>query len=142
LARNVDAHVQSASETGERAVAGKMSGLLDLHDEVTWEARHFGVRQSLTSQITAYDRPRYFHDRMIRGIFKSLEHDHEFIEIDDGQTLMIDVLRFEVPGGSIGKLLGQYVIGPHLARFLQHRGKELKRIAESEQWTQFVSTAN
>lgn len=32
LARDVDAHVKTSSPTGERAVGGKTSGLLDLGD--------------------------------------------------------------------------------------------------------------
>ncbi|MGI8847734.1 MAG: hypothetical protein ACR2GX_05650 [Candidatus Dormibacteria bacterium] len=50
LARSVDLHTQS-SHVPERAVAGKTSGLLELGDEVTWEARHFWKLQRLTSRI-------------------------------------------------------------------------------------------
>src|SRR3954447_25672503 len=78
LARSVEAHVQSTSASGERVVAGRGSGLLELGGEVTWEGRHFGVRQRLTSAITRYERPEFFQDRMVRGAFKSLEHDHVF----------------------------------------------------------------
>lgn len=60
LARSVDAHVASAEGTGERAVAGRRSGLLVLGEEVTWEARHLGIRQRLTSRITAFERPTFF----------------------------------------------------------------------------------
>lgn len=45
LARDVDAHVSTSASTGERAVGGKTSGLLDLGDVVTFEAVHFGIRQ-------------------------------------------------------------------------------------------------
>src|SRR5690349_4793455 len=84
LARSVDAHLESAKSTGERVVAGRTSGLLELGEEITWEARHLGVRQRLTSRITAFDRPSYFQDRMVRGIFKSFEHDHHFQPQPDG----------------------------------------------------------
>jgi hypothetical protein len=40
LARSIDAHQVSATGTEERAVAGTTRGLIDLNDEVTWEARH------------------------------------------------------------------------------------------------------
>ena len=39
LARDVGAHVRSTAGTGERAVGGVTIGLLELGDEVTWEAR-------------------------------------------------------------------------------------------------------
>jgi hypothetical protein len=38
LARDVDAHLKTSSSTGERAVAGEISGLLELGDVVTFEA--------------------------------------------------------------------------------------------------------
>ena len=45
LARSVDAHLASTAATQERGVAGKMHGLLELGDEITWEGKHFGVRR-------------------------------------------------------------------------------------------------
>ena len=41
-ARDVTVHIESARDTGERAVAGVTHGPMDLGDTVTWEARHFG----------------------------------------------------------------------------------------------------
>jgi hypothetical protein len=39
LARNIDAHVASASGTSERAMAGVTSGLIGLGQQVTWEIK-------------------------------------------------------------------------------------------------------
>ena len=78
LARSVDAHVESARTTGERAVGGVTSGLLNLGDEVTSRAKHLGVTQELTSRIIAFDRPRHFRDEMVRGAFRRLVHDDYF----------------------------------------------------------------
>jgi len=77
-ARDLDLHILSMSRTGERAVAGRTTGLIELGQHVTWEARHFGVRQRFTSQITAFDRPRHFQDSMTNGAFRSFVHDHHF----------------------------------------------------------------
>ena len=49
LARDVDAHLRSTARTGERTVSGVTVDLFDLEDEVTWEARHVGVRRRLTA---------------------------------------------------------------------------------------------
>src|SRR5205809_6072277 len=76
LAGSVEAHVRSTRASGERVVAGRTSGLLELGEEVTWEGRHFRVRQRLTSAITQFERPWFFQDRMVRGAFAALEHDH------------------------------------------------------------------
>src|SRR5712675_3797813 len=99
--RDLDLHLESMVHTGERAVAGKTSGLIELGEQVTWEARHFGVRQRFTSHITAFDRPRYFQDSMLRGAFRSFVHDHYFEAGADG-TIMKDVLTFRSPLAVIG----------------------------------------
>lgn len=129
LARSVDAHLESAAGTGERVVGGKLSGLLELGDEVTWEAKHFGITQRLSSKITAY-RPRtFFQDRMTRGAFRFLEHDHFFEPEGDG-TLMIDVMRFQAPLGPLGWIAERILLAPHLREFLTTRGLALKAMAE------------
>jgi ligand-binding SRPBCC domain-containing protein len=131
LARSVDTHVQSAYRSGEKVVAGRTSGLLELGEEVTWQARHLGVTQRLTSRITAFQPPIYFQDRMVRGAFTFLEHDHHFNSEADGGTIMIDTLRFQAPFGPVGWLAERLILAGHLRRFLQQRGAVLKAIAES-----------
>ena len=130
LARDIDAHLVSTTETGERVVAGRTSGLMEFGDTVTFEARHLGVRQRLTSRITAFDRPRYFRDRMVRDAFQSFEHDHFFETLPDGRTRMTDVLRFRVPFGVLGWPAGRWIVGPYLGQFLVRRAGVLKTLAE------------
>jgi ligand-binding SRPBCC domain-containing protein len=78
LARSVEVHLAGTVHSGETAVAGVTSGLIGMAQCVTWRAKHFGVWQRLTSEITAMDRPAYFQDTMIRGAFRSMKHDHFF----------------------------------------------------------------
>ena len=42
LSRNIDIHLLSTSQTNEKAVAGKTSGLIELNETVTWKGKHFG----------------------------------------------------------------------------------------------------
>jgi hypothetical protein len=74
LSLSVDLHRHSVAHTRERPVAGVTQGMMRLGDTVTWEAVHLGVKQRLTTQITAYDRPQGFTDEMIRGVFHSMKH--------------------------------------------------------------------
>jgi ligand-binding SRPBCC domain-containing protein len=78
LARDVDAHKQSAKGTQEKAIASRTSGLCEAGDIITWEAKHFGIRQYLTVKITQMNRPYSFEDVMMKGIFKSMRHIHTF----------------------------------------------------------------
>jgi len=138
LARSVDAHMQSASTTSETVVAGRTSGMLALNEDVTWQARHFGVRLSLQSRITSFRRPEYFQDSMVRGPLKSLVHDHYFDDAGNGVTTVRDVFTFSAPVPGIGRLVEGLVLRRHFQRFLEARNAELKKMAESEAWRRFV----
>jgi ligand-binding SRPBCC domain-containing protein len=137
LARSIDLHVRSTSATREHAVGGKTTGLLDLGDEITWRARHFGVWRSLSGRISAYDRPRHFEDTMLRGAFKYLRHDH-FFDDAGGGTLMRDVFEYAAPLGLLGRLAERLFLTAYLRRFLEARNRELKAVAESDEWVQFI----
>ena len=129
LARDVDAHLQTSSSTGERAVGGKITGLLDLGDIVTFEAVHFGLKQRLTSKIVEFDRPRRFVDEMVSGAFASLRHVHEFV--DDGRSvLMRDTLTWRSPLGILGVIADKLFVEKHMRDFMVNKQSALKECAE------------
>jgi len=138
LARSVDVHVRGAAATGERAVAGKTAGLLGLGDEVTWQATHFGLRLRLASRITRFERPDRFRDSLVRGPLARLDHDHEFQDDGAGGTLMSDRFDYGAPLALAGRLAELLFLTRHLRRFLDARNRELKRIAESDEWTRYL----
>ena len=129
LARDVEAHVKTSSSTGERAVAGKTSGLLDLGDVVTFEAVHFGIRQRLTSKIVELDRPSRFVDEMLQGAFASLRHIHEFVA-DGVSVVMRDTLTWRSPLGFLGVVADKLFVERHLRAFIVKKQSELKEYAE------------
>ncbi len=130
LARSVDLHQQSMQHTNEKAIAGKISGLIEQGETVTWQAQHlFKVRQ-LTSKITSMDAPYYFRDIMIEGDFKLMEHDHYFKTIAGG-TEMKDVFKFKSPYGLLGSLVDWLFLKSYLKNLLIKRNNTLKRIAEA-----------
>lgn len=137
LARSVELHTRSTGDTDERAVAGVTRGLLGPGDAVTWRARHFGVRQQLTSRIVQFDRPHHFRDSMVRGAFARFDHDHFFDE-QAGVTTMRDVFDYTSPLGPLGRLADRLVLAAYMHRFLAARGAELRRVAESDEWRAYV----
>lgn len=130
-ARDIDLHVRSIGHTGERAVAGRTSGRIELGESVTFRGRHFGIVQHFTSQVTAFDRPRHFQDRMTRGAFRSFQHDHYFVETE-GRTTMIDVVEFRSPLGALGRLVDKLILSSHLTRLLQARAQAIRIAAEAD----------
>lgn len=126
--------------TEERAVAGVTSGLIGMGDEVTWEARHLGVRQRLTVRVTALDRPKRFQDTMIAGAFRRMVHDHEFEEHPAG-TRMRDRFEFHSPLGFLGRLVDSLFLTAYMRRFLAGRNTSLKELAESDEWRHLLDHA-
>jgi ligand-binding SRPBCC domain-containing protein len=130
LARDIDFHTRSLERTGERAIAGRTSGLISLGESVTWEARHLGIRQRFTAEVTAFDRPAYFRDVMTTGTFRSFAHDHRF-EARHGGTIMTDEVVFRSPLGPLGWLVDYLFMAGYLRRLLEGRCQAIKREAES-----------
>src|SRR5713226_1430526 len=130
LSLSVDLHRHSVAHTHERPVAGVTSGVMKLGDTVTWEAMHFGIKQHLTSKITAYERPYRFTDEMVRGAFRELTHLHEFVPQPPG-TLMIDLFAFRAPLGILGKLAERLVLTRYMKGLLLTRNRYLKQVAEA-----------
>ena len=96
LSLSIDAHLDSMRRSHERAVAGVTSGTIGLGESVTWRARHFGVMWTMTSQITALERPRRFVDEQVRGPFRVFRHEHRF-ERDGDVTVMTDTVTLRSP---------------------------------------------
>jgi ligand-binding SRPBCC domain-containing protein len=137
LARSIDAHRHTAAATGEKAVGGVTSGLLGPEQEVTWEARHFGVVQRLRVKMTRFERPSHFQDVMVAGAFRSMQHDHTF-EAGEGGTIMRDRFEFAAPLGPVGWLAERLFLARSMRRFLEERNAALKRIAESDDWRKYL----
>ncbi len=131
LSRNIDVHQQSQARNKEKAIAGKISGLIEEGEEVTWEAVHFGVRQRLTSRIVAMKRPAYFRDSMVAGAFKRFDHDHFFESIPGGHTRMKDVFDYTSPLGPLGHLADALFLKNYMRRLFEERNAIIKQMAES-----------
>lgn len=138
LARSIDAHMAGSADTGERAVAGRTSGLIESGETVTWEAKHFGIRQKLTVRVTHFDRPREFADEMISGAFAFMNHRHSFEATGEG-TRMTDEFFFASPCGIFGKIFDRLFLEGYMRRFLLLRARELKRVAESDEWRRYLT---
>jgi ligand-binding SRPBCC domain-containing protein len=130
LSLSVDLHRHSVAHTHERPVAGVTSGIMKCGESVTWEAVHFGIKQRLTSKITAYERPYRFTDEMVQGIFQEMTHLHEFVPQLPG-TLMIDLFTFRAPLGILGRVAEVLVLTHYMKGLLLRRNRYLKQVAEA-----------
>ncbi|KFE61097.1 hypothetical protein DB31_4532 [Hyalangium minutum] len=129
LARDLDFHQRSLAHTGEQIVGGRRGGLIELDEEVEWQARHLGLRWRLRSRITVLERPHRFTDIQVHGPFASLEHRHLFEPVEGG-TRMVDEWEHRAPLGPLGWLADQLFLARHMKRLLEIRNTALKQEAE------------
>ena len=140
LARSVEVHLAGNIHWGEQAVAtgGVTSGLVKLGERVTWRAKHFGVWHRLTSEITQMDRPAYFQDVMIDGIFRAMRHDHYFRSASVTETEMRDVFEFAAPLPVLGRFAEIAFLRRYMRNLLRERNAVIKQIAESAEWVRYL----
>ena len=122
---------------GMKPVEGKTAGLIVSGDRLVWRGWKFGMPSMHETLITGYDRPRFFQDTMGRGRFRRFQHDHSFEEVD-GYTLLVDNVRFSMPFGPLGRLVGKHLVVPHVLELMLRRFALLKRIAEGPDWERYL----
>jgi ligand-binding SRPBCC domain-containing protein len=120
-------------------VAGRIYGLVTAGDTVHWEGMKLGFANHHVSLIApeTWSPPHFFQDRMIDGRFRSFEHDHRLTETPEG-TLLEDRVRFTMPLGWPGWLVGRTILVPHISSLMRRRFDLLKRLAETEEWRHYL----
>lgn len=138
LSRSLDFHAYSQAHRNEMAVGGKTTGLINLGETVTWRAKHLGISQKLTVEITKFDKPYSFRDSMVKGAFKRFDHDHIFEQVNGG-VKVTDVFDYDSPLSFIGKIFDFLVLKSYMTRFSTERNRALKQALESEAWKAFLN---
>lgn len=130
LARSVEVHLESTSHTQEKVIRGRSSGLCQPGDIITWRARHFGIVQHLTVEITQMIPFTFFQDKMVKGAFKEFTHDHLF-NYENGKTIMEDIFNYSAPLPILGKFAEQTFLNKYMLTLLIKRNSVIKKLAES-----------
>lgn len=138
LSRSINLHQVSTASTNEKAIDGVMTGLINKGETVTWQAKHLFKTRLFTSKITGMKSPDFFIDEMIKGDFKSFHHEHHFKAAANG-TIMIDLLNFETPYGTFGKIANTLFLRSYMEKFLRKRNEVIKEYAETQKWKAILS---
>jgi ligand-binding SRPBCC domain-containing protein len=88
---------------------------------VRWEALH-----------TAYDPPRMFEDKQVKGPFRSWRHRH-IVEPHAEGALLRDEIEYEPPLGFLGRLGAPLLIVPRLQRLFDYRHEVTRKWCEERQ---------
>jgi hypothetical protein len=82
---------------------------------------------------------------MLRGAFRSMQHDHYFSAISNDTTSsdtteMRDVFRFAAPVPILGRIAETLVLRRYMQALLRERNAFIQQIAESpsEEWSQYL----
>jgi len=138
LARSVDVHKQSMNKHREEAVAGIRCGLIEKNETVTWKAKHLFKTRFFRTEIIDMKKPDMFVDEQVKGDFKMMKHIHHFKPCDNG-TIMIDLVEFEAPYGTVGKIFNKIYLTTYVKKLIEQRNKVLKEFAETDKWRKFLS---
>jgi ligand-binding SRPBCC domain-containing protein len=133
LARSITLHKRAMEHSQEDAIRGRMTGLIEADETVTWRAKHFGKMRELTTRITEMRKKEYFCDEMVEGDFTFMKHEHFFKEIGNG-TVAIDIFEFGTPYGKLGLWLEKLFLRRYMKKLLVMRNNTIKEYAESEKW--------
>lgn len=124
---------------GMHPVEGRTGGMVTSGDTIRWEGIQLGFFNYHVSLIEpeTWDPPYIFQDRMLAGRFRTFEHDHRFIETENG-TFIDDCVRFTMPFGRAGDFVGRMIIVPHILSQMRRRFELLKHLAETEEWRDYL----
>ena len=138
LSRSVDLHKSSMLHHQEEIITGVQTGLMAKGDTVTWQAKHLLRTRKVKVALTEMTAPTFFADEMLEGDFKRMRHEHFFEAVHEG-TRMMDFFSFESPFGVLGKIANAIFLKQYMTRLLLERNKEIKRIAETNLWKQYLN---
>ena len=131
ISLDIGTHLDSMSESNERAVAGVTSGLIELGQSVTWKAKHFGVDWTMTSTIVSWDRPHSFVDEQAKGPFRRFHHRHQFSSEGSG-TRMVDEIDYDAPFGLIGDGVERIILTRYLRKLIVARNEFIVETARRQ----------
>jgi ligand-binding SRPBCC domain-containing protein len=133
LSRSITLHKRSMAHLQEDAIKGRVNGLIEANDTVTWQAKHLGKIRQLTTRITEMRPKEYFCDEMVEGDFTYMKHEHHFKQIENA-VIAIDVFEFGTPYGRLGRWFEKLYLNKYITQLLKMRNDVLKDYAESEKW--------
>ena len=94
---------------------------------IDYRLRLHGVAVTWHTRIDAWEPPRRFVDRQLRGPYRYWRHTHSFAPRDGG-TLMTDAVRYALPLGPLGALAHAGFVRRDLERIFDFRHAAVARL--------------
>ena len=91
---------------------------------IDYKLRVHGLPIRWQSEITVWEPPWRFVDEQRRGPYRLWVHEHSFV-VRNGGTLVIDDVRYAVPGGA---LVNALFVAPDIEKIFDFRSRRLKEL--------------
>ncbi len=137
LSRSIELHKHSMKKFELRPVAGRISGLMESGDTITWNAKHFKKKRVQIIKVVALEKPSVYIEEQTIGDLKVMKHEHYFKPCNNG-SLMIDQLTFEFRDSFLGRLFNNLYLTNYMNNLLEERNSIIKEVAESNRWKHFL----
>jgi uncharacterized protein (TIGR01777 family) len=99
--------------------------------EIRYRLKIRGIPVNWKTVIKEWDPPYKFVDVQAEGPYKLWEHTHEFKPFGNG-TLMTDRVRYSLPMGFLGNLVGGQLVRSEIERIFQYRREYIIKNLEND----------
>ncbi len=103
------------------------SGSISKGTEIRYRLRLHGIPIKWRTEIRQWDPPSRFVDVQRSGPYKLWHHTHRF-EAHDGGTKMIDVVRYKLPFGILGRLVHALKVRRDVRRIFDYRRQRIDEL--------------
>lgn len=92
---------------------------------ISYRLRVRGMPVGWLTAIREWDPPHRFVDEQLRGPYALWHHTHTFEALEDGGTLMRDVVRYALPLGPLGELALRLFVRRDLEAIFDYRARRI-----------------
>jgi len=87
-----------------------------------------GIPMKWLTEISRVRAPHYFVDDQRVGPYALWHHEHEFIEMDEGRTEMVDRVHYVLPFSPVSEAIHSLVVSPQLEAIFDFRNQAVEKI--------------
>ncbi len=95
--------------------------------EIRYRLRLHSIPIQWTTEIRSWNSPYRFVDVQRSGPYRLWHHAH-FFEAHEGRTRMIDVVRYKLPFGILGRIVHMLMVRGDLERIFDYRRKRIHEL--------------
>jgi ligand-binding SRPBCC domain-containing protein len=104
---------------------------LEIGTEVRLRIKLGPIWRSVVSRHVAYEPGVMFADEMIEGPFRAWYHEHRVTATGERSCLLTDDVRYELPLGALGRILGGAFARREIERLFAYRHRVTREACEA-----------